>query len=117
MIDFEPLKNSGCSPLLAQLRELERTSRIRTPMLSENAMAGALLETGKDSLFPTEDSRCPFKKMLSAPAKILAYSLVEKLIGSFWTLVETDLALRQSGTLPIAVNTRDPIKEYDIGMV
>lgn len=102
----------GSSTLLTQLRGVERVFRVTDPLPGEKAVAMNLVKSGEDSLFPAEESRCPVKKMLGAPAKILAYHLVEKLIGSFWTLVENDLALRTPGTVPLATKSQDPVNLY-----
>lgn len=104
--------DSGSSPLLTQLRGVERAFRVNEPLPGEKLLAMSLLKSGENSLFPAEESRCPVQKMLGAPAKILAYHLVEKLIGSFWALVENDLALREPGTVPLATTSREPLNVY-----
>jgi hypothetical protein len=91
---------------------MERAFRVSEALPVERGIAFNVLTLGEDNLFPAEESRCPFKKMLGAPAKILAYHLVEKLIGSFWTLVENDLALREPGTVPLATVAEDPVNSY-----
>lgn len=100
------------SPLLAQLHSLERSVRISTPLPSERETAMNAAKDTERWIAGQEPSRCPITKLLGAPAKILAYYLMEKLIGSFWTLVENDLALRASGTAPLAIRTHSPINTY-----
>lgn len=112
MLSPHPNIESRTSPLLAQLQRIERAFRVSEALPAERGIAFNVLTQGEANLFPAEQSRCPFKKMLGAPAKILAYHLVEKLIASFWTLVETDLALREPGTAPLATVAQEPVNEY-----
>ncbi len=106
------IQEKSFSPLLEQLYGVERMLLVSEALPAERRLVVELLQGGEEKLFPPNESRCPFKKMLGAPAKILAYTLVEKLLGSIWTLVENDLALREAGTVPLVAAVQEPVNTY-----
>jgi hypothetical protein len=65
-ITTTPVRSSA---LCIQLRELEQLGRYCQPLVSEQKSARKIFQAGEEAFFTSDPSRCPFRKMLTWPAK------------------------------------------------